>query len=371
MDDASPLASVPLVPERAALSVTGPDARTYRAPHATYAVGAQAIVVLLEPGDRPGGTAVQDERTVLLTPPFPAEVHELVPHDPDEDPRSWGRPAGQMPVHVYVRLPGGCLALGDVRATGGEWQPGERRLVSWPLYLSTPLPPDTLDLIRPAPPAPPPSSTAWLRHLPRDPVTATRAFLDTWYADLPSETPCRPRYPMPPPLAAFHAAIAGREELLGRQNFLFAPDRLRLDEAGRLEFGTENQGGFTLVTEPGDDPPVWYTDWDDEPIRDPNPLSVFLLWFALFEATVTNPYHVITPVAAADIPAVTAGMQRVPLPASWWPDLRAEAYVGCGRVVVLYPGDPQAADGSHWLWAGARHRAHLRPVWRVTKGRRR
>jgi len=90
--------------------------------------------------------------------------------------------------------------------------------------------------------------------------------VDAWYADVRPAVGPHQAAATPPPtaLAALHGAIAGRRELLGRQDFPFAPE-VRLDGAGRLLFGAENQGCFLRATEPeGDDPPVWFLREDAE-----------------------------------------------------------------------------------------------------------
>ena len=112
--------------------------------------------------------------------------------------------------------------------------------------------------------------------------------MDAWYADVRPAVGPHQAAATPPPtaLAALHGAIAGRRELLGRQDFLFAPHEVRLDGAGRLLFGAENQGCFLRATEPeGDDPPVWFLREDAESERKPPSLSWFLLATVLFEAT--------------------------------------------------------------------------------------
>ncbi|MFF5229881.1 hypothetical protein [Dactylosporangium sp. NPDC000521] len=229
---------------------------------------------------------------MTVTAPFPDELHQLLLTDgfPRGDQRS------AMPVAAYVRMPGGCVRLGALELSGGSYDVAALRVLTQRFALTTPLPVAVLDRIRsavPSPPGPAAPDVRWLRLLPHDPVGALQEFVTSWYADVAPATGPRPEpaVPTPPPLTALHAAVAGRSQLLGGRDFLFEPHELRLGDDGRLLFGTENQGVFTMATEPGgDDPPVWFLRRGVGVERNPLSLSWFLLATALFEATVIGRY---------------------------------------------------------------------------------
>jgi hypothetical protein len=166
---------------------------------------------------------------------------------------------------------------------------------------------------------------------------------------------------MPRALAALHEAISYRRELLGRWDYLFAPNELRLDDAGRLLFGAENQGCFLMATEPeGDDPPVWFLREEEEPELKPLPLSQFLLATMLFEATIIGHYTTHGLVWREDKDRILTGLRRVPLPNREGLDWQSDTYVGRGLVVQL---TPHAETGETWSFsAGVRRRDDLRTV---------
>ena len=56
-----------LVPEHTVLAAAGEDVRVYRTPSATYLLSSDALVILLEPGDRPDGTGIRDAQHVAVT----------------------------------------------------------------------------------------------------------------------------------------------------------------------------------------------------------------------------------------------------------------------------------------------------------------
>jgi hypothetical protein len=97
----------------------------------------------------------------------------------------------------------------------------------------------------------------WLRHLPADPVTATREFVAAWYADVPpGDLPTGPTRPVPPALRAFYEAAAGRPMIHEGQNRIHPADELRESPDGRLWFAAENQGVAALASPYGG----WSTD---------------------------------------------------------------------------------------------------------------
>jgi hypothetical protein len=90
---------------------------------------------------------------------------------------------------------------------------------------------------------------------------------------------------MPAVLMQWYRWAGRRADILSGQNFLLAPDRLRIED-GRLFFYHENQGCYLWATLPeGDDPPVFGREderdaWQPEGMA----LSEHLILAALFEA---------------------------------------------------------------------------------------
>ncbi|MGI5176210.1 hypothetical protein ACQEVZ_07780 [Dactylosporangium sp. CA-152071] len=351
-----------LISQDAVFGAAGVDPRIYRTPLVTYVLGSDVLTIVFEPGDRPGHTGIQDARHAAVAAPFPDEIYALLYPWPAVSSRE----GAVFRVEGYARLGGGCVPLGSLRECGASWDPCSEGLLSCTFELDPALPFGLLDRIRSAI-APQPERDMpkldWLRLLPHDPVGATSAFVTDWYADVgPVCGPHPPAaVPMPPALAALHAAIAYRRDLLGRQDSLFAPHELRLDDAGRLLFGAENQGCFVMATElAGDDPPVWFLREDEEPELKPLPLSQFLLATVLYEATQIGHYTMYGAVWREDKDRILTGLHRAPLPNREWLDWQSDTYVGRGLIVQLTPnGD----TGQTWsVSAGARRRDDLRAV---------
>ncbi|WP_327009810.1 hypothetical protein OHA72_22810 [Dactylosporangium sp. NBC_01737] len=359
-----------VVSEPDVVTLSGAGARVYRTPYATYVLGPDAFIVVVEPGDRPDGTAVQDRQLLKLTGPLPDEVNTFLLQDLiHQGPRS---PATETALLGFVRVEGGCMPLGPIAlGGGGVYDPCEERLVEYRLRLRHALPFEALDRARPPLHPPPPPSTTWLDLVPDDPVAATREFITGWYADVPPRRDVVVPRSVPAALASFHTAAAGRDEVLGRQDHLFPPHMLHPGEDGWLEFGAENQGGFVLAFDPATpDPTVLYRYWTDEPIVDPHPLSTFLLLFALYEASFTGPYLASANLTTEQAQQLTQELRRVPLRNRWWPSTDTEFHVGNGLIVQLTP-----AEGATWYtFTSARHRAHLEPLrhldirWKIFQG---
>src|SRR5262245_61153917 len=69
------------LPEQAALEQAGAPSTVWSDSPVTYALGPAALVMVIEAGDRPGGSAVDAADTVILRPPVPAEVVEVLTAD--------------------------------------------------------------------------------------------------------------------------------------------------------------------------------------------------------------------------------------------------------------------------------------------------
>ena len=81
---------------------------------ATYVLGLAALVVVIDPGDRPGGSAVHAVDEVILRPPIPEDALAALT----------GVPEG-LPILGFARVPEGCLPLGRLRVTShsSAWAP--------------------------------------------------------------------------------------------------------------------------------------------------------------------------------------------------------------------------------------------------------
>jgi photosystem II stability/assembly factor-like uncharacterized protein len=170
------------VTEVEALSQAGTPTQTLPAGEVTYVVGPLATLVILEAGDRPGGSAVQSFDKVTLREPFP-ELAEAQLRAPT------------TPLLGFVRVPEGYVTLGELHVAssrvrsiavdGGRWPSGGRAELVWcELTITDRLPFDLLDRVRPSPQLPLPSLN-WLRVLPHDPISAVRDYVAGWYADIP------------------------------------------------------------------------------------------------------------------------------------------------------------------------------------------
>ncbi|MGW4021413.1 hypothetical protein [Streptomyces sp. NPDC005009] len=102
-----------LVTEAAALSVAGAGLRRYEMDTAVIGAGTDATVVIVESGDNPRVSGVQDATKVLLRgDPIP----DLRPRFDFESP---------LPMHVFARLGQGCLPLGTARCRGAALPPAD------------------------------------------------------------------------------------------------------------------------------------------------------------------------------------------------------------------------------------------------------
>ncbi|GAB3798901.1 hypothetical protein [Micromonospora zhanjiangensis] len=346
----------PVVPERVAVTAAGPDAEVERGDGVTFGYGADALVVIVEAGDRPGGSAVDNANTLILREPLPGVLSRWI-HAKNV--------AGQ-PLLGFVRTADGCLALGTLRQAVSRYDgmdpwTGELGVLTY-AELTWPerLPHDLLDLVRPTPVLPVPG-IEWLADVPRDPVGALRSFVTGWYADVPVP-PVAPRpaaMRLPSALLAFHDVAAGREDVLGRQDHLTPLDEIEYeDDEPLVTFAAENQGVWWALIDPTeDDPVVWYDGGPDR-LRERERLSRFLLQFAVKEAVSSAPFTGFATVDQRTLDRFVADMAPVPLRPMRVPGDPTRLWVTPGLVV-------EAADVGEdgiWLNVGSRQRSALRPL---------
>ncbi|MFF1516064.1 VOC family protein [Streptomyces sp. NPDC058305] len=89
-----------LITEEAALSVAGAGLLRYAMGPPLIGAGTDATVVIVEPGDNPKVSGVQDSVWVLLRGDRIPELHSRFEF------------RGALPIHVFARMEAGCLPLG-------------------------------------------------------------------------------------------------------------------------------------------------------------------------------------------------------------------------------------------------------------------
>ncbi|WP_306371447.1 hypothetical protein [Nocardiopsis sp. CC223A] len=279
----------------------------------------------------------------------------------------WYPRGDDRPLHVAVRLAEGYLHLGEGRhiRSGTAVLPGEgpHRLTEFVIEPCAPLEHGLLDLVRPVETVALPG-LGWLERVADDPMRALEEFAAGWYpASGPSGGPEHPG--APEPLARFHRLAARRPELLGGQNFLRPPQEPDAGSDEPYTLGTENQGVFSWELRRtqdgfGDDPAVWFVGEDGEAVPEEEPLSGFLLQFALHEAAVCADHLALAPDASAEEAAeVVAALRPVPLRPFLAPFSPQLFHVAPGAVASVSPG---RREGRFQVWAGASHRSALAPL---------
>ncbi|MEU1940586.1 hypothetical protein ACH49O_41595 [Streptomyces coeruleorubidus] len=126
-----------LTTEAAALSVAGAGLRRCQMGSALIGAGADATVVILEPGDNSEVSGVRDSTEVLLRGDAVPALHS----------RFDFREA--LPLHLFARLDRGCLPLGTARCRGRSSAPADFDHAE--LELDQPLTREMLDAVRPVP----------------------------------------------------------------------------------------------------------------------------------------------------------------------------------------------------------------------------
>jgi hypothetical protein len=319
-----------VVAEPVALAAAGPGAEQDGGTGAWFAVGPDAVVVIVEGG-------VRTNEDLVISGPLPRLAERQLAHGP------------QPVVLAFARLKEGCLALGAARVT----RIGRRRGVArdLQLLLDVPLPYDWLDRVRPPGPPGPQPSIDWVDLLPGDPEAALEQFIAGWYADIP---PAPDEVPPAGPLRAFHRAAAGRPEVYGRSLQIAAEEQ---DADGLITFGQAGDGTFTLVTDADDrNGPVWYHGLSDQPLRERERLGAYLLLAALTHAATDSSPGGMAFVDKAQARRIVGPLRRVPLRPMRWPCARTRFYVGPGVVALV------GEDDGDWfeVYIGARHRSLLR-----------
>ncbi|GAA4607996.1 hypothetical protein BJY16_006621 [Actinoplanes octamycinicus] len=342
-----------VVAEREAVRLAGPGARVAAVGPVTYVHGPAARVLIIQAGDRPGGSAVDGRENIELRTPFPAEIFEWLD-------------SHELPLLGFVRLHDGCLAIGslcEIRRVGagvGQWgsqwaagsvaagSAGSLRQVN--LAMDESLPADVLDLIRPTLVQDLPG-IEWLAEVPQDRAAALRGFLTGWYADVAatptSNEPTSMR--LPEPLADFYRLAAEKPVIYGVHNRIVTPGELQYSK-GKVTIATENQGVWAKLIDPSQDDPIVENrgcfGWSDPVTGDSAPppgtierLSQFLLQFALVEAVMSAPFVGHATISVTDLAHVTERMRMLPLPPANFPENPTRIYVAQGLVAIAFPDE--------------------------------
>jgi hypothetical protein len=360
----APVDSLPtLIAEEAALADAGRRARVWTGSPVTYALGASALVVVVDAGDRPQGSAVYAVDEVRLRPPVPDRVVAVL-----------AARRGRLPIRGYVRLPQGCLPLGELRVVVYEFSNRPDAVSTFEqcrLSICEPLGFEMLDRVRPVSPMPL-ADIGWLELLPDDPIGALRRFVSGWFADVPeaggvAQAAAASWAPVPSALAALYAAAAGRSEPLVGFNRIFTADQLEPAGGEWVVFGTECQGGWRLLMEAGEpNPAVMYDDLGQGPMMERDRLAGFLLQFLVCDAAVGSPYGGFAAVDREAAQRMVAELRPVPLQPLRWPADPTRLYVGRGVAVAICPALHGPATESEAavveVYAGSRHRAGLEPL---------
>ncbi|WP_406065294.1 hypothetical protein [Micromonospora sp. NBC_00860] len=344
-----------VVAEADVLSYAGARAQVLSGGDVSFVVGPSATLVIVQAGDRPDGSAVQNFDDLALHGPFPEGVE--------------ARLAGsELPRLGFVRLPEGFMSLGELRHAVSRHEPGDiaedspfpyrlpGKLSFCQLHITDRLPFYVLDRVRPTSQHPLPGLN-WLGFLPYDGVAALGEFVADWYADVPRGDDALGDVDrvLPEPLLAFYRAAAGREEVYGLHNQLYTADELEDEDDGLVQFGAESQGVFAMLLDPTEaDPTVQYSGLHAKHEREP--LSAFLLQFLLCEASYSSPFGGFATVAAEQARRLVEPLHQVPLQPMRWPGDPTQHYVAPGLVVTT----AACPDGSVEVYAGSRYRSALR-----------
>lgn len=301
VEHSSPIPLMSLLNDMQALALSG-DATTsdsYTFGSNTAVIGSAGTVIIVEAGDALNRSSVWNAEEVRLLGPAPTPVRERLVDRPGE----WGTSDARLPVHLMARLPQGLVYLGTgtVAQAGTELRPGhaEHILTDCVLRLDTALSRPDLDRVRPVLPPPDLPGLEWLSNVNRDRRTALEQFLTGWYPAMSEalETPSvqAPALDLPEGLRYFYHLSQRHPDALGVQNRILPAAKLGTDHDGLIVFGEENQGGFVWAMArtpdgPAADPTVWFRGYDEPPVAEQEPLSGFLLQFALFEAAMGADY---------------------------------------------------------------------------------
>jgi hypothetical protein len=272
-------------------------------------------------------------------------------------PWSWGQPHDVRPVHLFARLPEGCLYLGVGISARGRIDDG--LLFSADLTIVPPLPGEVLDKVRPPSEPGELPDVGWMAKIADDPGAALTDFVQAWfpetYRDLGDLT-VGP-WDVPDPLAGFYRLARRRPKLLGVQNFIEAPERWYEGPDGLIVFGHENQGAFKWLFDPRRaEPEVWIDQDMHDLRREREALGGFLIQFAMHEAMMAAPYRAgLRDVTGERVRQLAEGWSPLPWSAWRWPTDSTYFHAAPGLIATVR----EQSGGGFEIWAGGVHRSVL------------
>lgn len=216
-----PPAPTDILTENAAIRLAGGSTVICEAERVSIALGDDATVIISDPGDGFGISGVWNNRSFHLRGPFVEDVRvRLFGHPPDSP--HW-RPAAQRdtrPIHLFTRLPEGCLYLGIGKPRQGDYRNGI--MVGAKLTIDPALNIDVLDRVRPAGEPESLPDTAWLADVMISPTAALERVVAGWFPETVEDhgEVLSTRWNIPAPLEVFYRLARQHSTLLGRQNFI-------------------------------------------------------------------------------------------------------------------------------------------------------
>lgn len=349
-----------LTTEAAALSVAGAGLRRYEMGSALIGAGADATVVILEPGDNPAVSGVRDSTKVLLRGDAVPALHSRFDF--------WEA----LPLHLFARLDRGCLPLGTARCRGRSFAPADFDRAE--LELDQSLTREMLDAVRPAPAPGPVPAVDWVDHVETDPIRALESFVLGWFPaeeaePAGAESTVGEPDDLPEALAAFHRLARLRPAVHRFRNpVLKQPRRASGPLGSRLVFAVDGEGTRDWSIpwppqKPGEvDPRVWLTEdplsADPETILEEEPLSRFLLQYTLYEAMNAAHYQAWTYcMPTAGLAPLWSMLRPVPL-SPFLPAYTAEKFFVAPGLLTRISSD----DNEATVAFAALHRAMLTPL---------
>ena len=350
-----------ILTENTAIRLAGDDAIVCETDGASIVLGNDAMVIIAERGNSLHVSSVWNSRRFHLHGPLVEDVAvRLFGHQPTSPQISWAGQRDVRPIHLLTRLPAGCLYLGLGKPARGHYT--NEVLVSAELTIDPELTDELLDHVRPPTEPDTLPDQTWLANIQANPTIALKQFVEGWVPETDEDLGefALSGWTVPEPLAAFYRLVRYRPALLGRQNFLRRPEEWRLARDGLIDFGHENQGGFTWLFDPSDADPVVWIDQDDYGLRPEHErMSGFLLKFAVYETMMNANYMALsTELEAEHVEMVAARLTPVPWKPWRWPNDSTHFFVAPGMIAEV----TDSGHGKFSMWIGAAHRSVLRPL---------
>ncbi|GAA2004853.1 hypothetical protein [Catenulispora subtropica] len=342
--------------------LTGADVIGCHGPGAVAYLGSDAVSIVADPVDDPEASGVRSRYSFHLQGPFVGDLGvRVLKHPPARN-----GPEDLRPIHLFARLPEGCLYLGA--GTVGLATFANDLLYEAELDIEPPLPAEMLDRVRrPSEPGELPGLD-WIEALEQDPGEALDTLVHAWFPKTSEDLGQvnHAGWTIPGFLSRFYQLARHRPAVLGVQNFINLPEHWYETADGLVAFGAENQGGFRWFFDPGQDDPEIWIDHVDGPQRERVPMSHFLVQFAMHEAMMNSHcqawYPDLTPDEATRLRSLLTPLPWEP----WrWPTDSTLFYAAPGLIVTVY----EQSDGVYAARAGAVHRSVLTTLDTALAGR--